>query len=525
MSIPILGIRTRLIGAFGFLTAMMLLAIGLGFHNLNVVESRYDGIMSSLLLKERVVSDWYRIIQSSIKRTTAIAQSRDEQLAFYFEGDAREATKISNQQQEKLDSLLQGNEERQLFDKLKAVRSQYIKARDSIFVARKAHESEEVTKSFFSAVYEPAAAKYLEALQNLLDHQRQGMDQAQSLAHEAASRCKLGLLWLGGIETALAVILAALITRSISHPLRQAVAVTNAVADGNLNLQVREDRQDEIGALFLALSAMVQQLRSVVLKVRRGAETIHGASNEMADGHFDLSARTESQASALEQTAASVEQMTTSVKHNSDNARQAQRLADEALKVVLDSNAEVLQLVSAMDEMHGLSDRIFAIVEIIDGISAQTNILALNAAVEAARAGEHGRGFAVVAAEVRQLAHRSAQSAKEIVSLVDQTVKSLDLGQQKAALASDGIKDIERRMVEVTQLFADISASSQEQSDGILQINEAVAHIDAVTQQNAALVEEATASISSLNDLARDLLGIVATFQVAQELHGNPVLR
>jgi methyl-accepting chemotaxis protein len=308
--------------------------------------------------------------------------------------------------------------------------------------------------------------------------------------------------------------------------LRKAVEVARTVAAGDLTSRIEVDSKDEAGQLLHALKDMNNSLTRMVSEVRNGTDTISTAAGEIASGNIDLSSRTEQQASSLEETAASMEELTSTVKQNADNARQANQLAVSASDVAVKGGSVVTQVVETMGSINASSQKIVDIISVIDGIAFQTNILALNAAVEAARAGEQGRGFAVVASEVRNLAQRSAAAAKEIKTLIGDSVEKVDAGSKLVGQAGTTMNEIVDSVKRVTDIMGEIMAASQEQSSGIEQVNQAIGQMDQVTQQNAALVEEATAAAESMQDQAAKLAQLVDTFKVGVHQHtemGRPV--
>ena len=311
-----------------------------------------------------------------------------------------------------------------------------------------------------------------------------------------------------------AVLFGLALIRGISRSLRQAVDASNAVAQGDLSRPIRVEGKDEVAQLLASLSAMQSSLVGIVGEVRQGTDTIATASSQIAAGNMDLSSRTEQQASSLEETAASMEELTSTVKQNADNARQANQLAVSASSVAVKGGHVVSQVVDTMSAINTSSKKIVDIIGVIDGIAFQTNILALNAAVEAARAGEQGRGFAVVAAEVRNLAQRSAAAAKEIKTLIGDSVDKVEEGSKQVAEAGKTMDEIVGSVKRVTDIMAEITAASQEQTAGIEQINQAITQMDQVTQQNAALVEEAAAAASSLQEQASGLSQVVSVFKL-----------
>jgi methyl-accepting chemotaxis protein len=326
-----------------------------------------------------------------------------------------------------------------------------------------------------------------------------------------------GELWvmlMTGVSLLLSAIAAWAIARSITVPLNAAVAVAKTVASGDLGQAIIPHSLDETGRLMEALRDMNQNLASIVRQVRSGTDTIATASAEISTGNLDLSSRTEEQAAALEETASSMEQLPAAVKQNADNAQQANELAASASDVALRGGVVVAQVVETMNAIDESARKIVEIIAVIDGLAFQTNILALNAAVEAARAGEQGRGFAVVAAEVRTLAQRSAAAAREIKTLITDSVDKVGAGSAlvgQAGLTMNEIVDSVRR---VTDIMGEITAASREQSTGIEQVNQAIVQMDQATQQNAALVEEAAAAAASMQEQASGLARVVSVFQV-----------
>jgi methyl-accepting chemotaxis protein len=301
----------------------------------------------------------------------------------------------------------------------------------------------------------------------------------------------------------------------------QAAAVAQAVAEGDLGVHIQVRPGDD-SSLMAALQTMRDSLRQTVSGVRQRADNVATASSEIAQGNLDLSQRTEEQASALQQTAASMEQLNSTVGHNADNARQASVLAEGATAVATRGGEVVSRVVETMRGIEGSSRRIGDIIGTIDGIAFQTNILALNAAVEAARAGEQGRGFAVVAGEVRILAQRTAEAAREVKQLITDSAARVQAGTALVDEAGNTMSDVVTQVRRVTDLVAEISAASQEQSRGVAQIGEAVSQMDQVTQQNAALVEEGSAAAESLKDQANQLLLAVAAFDLGDSDEGSP---
>ena len=343
------------------------------------------------------------------------------------------------------------------------------------------------------------------------------LDEITAAATELRNRFILfGLAALGVLATLLYFLVRATVTR----PLAEVQEVATRIADGDLTAQVVPRRDDEIGRLTRAINEIGARLSTVVGQVRDGAEHIATASQEISTGNLDLCSRTEEQAASLATTASSMDQLTTTVRQNADNARQADQLARSASDVAQKGGNTVSQVVARMDSISQASRKISDIIGVIDGIAFQTNILALNAAVEAARAGEQGRGFAVVASEVRNLAHRSAAAAKEIKSLIEASNGEVDAGSQLVAEAGATMQEVLDSVQRVTDIMSEISSASQEQTQGIEEINRSVVEMDTVTQQNAALVEEASAAAQAMHEQADALARSVRQFRLADEGNG-----
>jgi methyl-accepting chemotaxis protein len=303
---------------------------------------------------------------------------------------------------------------------------------------------------------------------------------------------------------------------AITRPIDHAREVALAIAQGDLTRHIDVAGRDETADLLRALAHMQQSLSGLVGEVRQASENIHTASNEVASGNTDLSHRTEQAASSLQQTASSMEQLTGNVKQSAEAAHQASQMAGSASSVAQRGGEAVSQVVATMDEINQASRKIGDIIGVIDGIAFQTNILALNAAVEAARAGEQGRGFAVVAGEVRSLAGRSAEAAREIKSLIAASVEKVDSGSRQVQDAGATMNEIVASVRRVADIIHEITAASTEQSQGIGQVNTAVNSLDQMTQQNAALVEQSAAAAESLKDQASTLHDLVARFHLAE---------
>ena len=504
---------TRLAGGFAILLAMIMVMCVVGLVSLANINDSVDTLTQRSLTKERLINDWARNIQTGVTRTTAIAKSADASLAGFFTEEAAASTRNSSALQQKIEPLIETDEEKALWQGIGKARADYLRTRDGIFKAKQEGNVEAANK-IFTQEFLPATRQFIDNINRLSALQRADID-ARAVEIEASyGNANLWMIVIGSIAVVCGLLMSVLLTRSITRPLSDAVRVARTVAANDLTSAIVVRSRDEIGQLMMALESMNANLAATVARIRTGVDSIASASGEIAAGNTDLSSRTEQQAASLEETAASMEQLSSTVKQNADSAKQANQLAAAASETASRGGATVSEVVSTMNAISASSVKISDIVSVIDGIAFQTNILALNAAVEAARAGEQGKGFAVVAAEVRTLAQRSAQAAKEIKVLIEDTVQKIGQGSGSAERAGATMQEIVSSVQRVTDIMGEIAAASAEQADGIEQVNRAVAQMDEVTQQNAALVEEAAAAAGSMQDQSADLTRAVSAFRL-----------
>jgi len=405
------------------------------------------------------------------------------------------------------------DEERQALAQIVAARAPYRESVDKAIDAATAGRPDDTTRILLKET-RPLQNAYFKALDQFKDLERRLMEETTANVSQTATAASSLMLAVSIIAAACGLVLAWLLTRSITRPLGAAVQVANSVAAGDLSTVIHPVGRDESAQLLHALKAMTQSLATLVGTVRETSDSIATGSGQIATGNADLSQRTEEQASNLQQTAASMEQLSSAVKHNADTAREATHEAQDATAAASQGGEMVGQVVRTMEEISANSRKIADIIGVIDGIAFQTNILALNAAVEAARAGEQGRGFAVVAGEVRSLAQRSAQAAREIKSLIGTSAERVEAGAGLVDQAGRTMSEIVQRVQRVSELISHISTASDEQTRGIGQVSEAVSQLDTVTQQNAALVEESAAAADSLDQQARRLVEAVGVFRL-----------
>ena len=423
------------------------------------------------------------------------------------------ARKMIAEQMKTIDTLVQSEKGKEILTRMYQHRTDFLRVGDQYIALAQQGQKDETAK-FLEEQMRPVQRAYQANIQEQVDYQSQVTMAAAARAEDAAAALQRDVMIAGALAIAIALFLAITIIRSITRPLALAVEAADRVANGDLSGNIVAQSNDETGHLLAALQRMQQSLVNTVSSVRQNAEGVASASSQIASGNNDLSARTEQQASALEETAASMEELGSTVRQNADNARAANQLAMSASTVAVQGGDVVAEVVKTMKGIDESSHKIADIISVIDGIAFQTNILALNAAVEAARAGEQGRGFAVVASEVRSLAGRSAEAAKEIKTLITDSVERVEQGTQLVDKAGATMTEVVNAIRRVTDIMGEISAASSEQSAGVGQVGEAVTQMDQATQQNAALVEEMAAAASALNAQAGELVSAVAVFKL-----------
>src|SRR5450830_1292364 len=523
-------VGTRLIAAFFGVALLGVIVAGIGIFNMGKIDTMAGDMYHHELLGLSYIKE-ANIALTKVGRARSnflLATTPEERST--RQADITKYLDINKANLAKAQPLFVTPAARELFARFATVDAEYRSTMQEALALATAEPLSQHSAELDALLNKTRAhANELDGVLDTLSQQKE--ERAKVAAEQAssvyqASRSFMIALVVGSLGVGLAF--GALITRSLTRQLggepAYAVKIAGAIAEGDLTVDIRTARHDDSSLLY-AMKGMRDKLVGIVSQVRVGTETINTASGEIAQGNLDLSSRTEEQASSLEETASSMEELTSTVRQNADNARQANVLAGAASDVAGKGGAVVGQVVQTMESINASSRKIVDIISVIDSIAFQTNILALNAAVEAARAGEEGRGFAVVASEVRNLAQRSSQAAKEIKTLIGDSVEQVEIGSRLVHDAGKTMDEVVASVRQVADIMQEITAASAEQSAGIEQVNQAVLQMDQVTQQNAALVEEAAAAAESLQDQAQILTELVGVFRLhaqAQQLFVAP---
>jgi methyl-accepting chemotaxis protein len=507
-------IGTRLVAGFVMVILFGLAVALLGWRQLAGVDQMVSSLADQRMSMVLQISELKDNVNVAALSARDIVLAGQDTAVVERERKRREGMRTRNPKL--LEALQNGattDAEKDALAQMATMRVAYTKSMDKVLKAAAEGKQEEAARINLQET-RPIQDTYFEALDKFKDTQLALMQGTASDINRTTTRASWLMLAIAAVSTLCGLVLAALLTASITRPLGNAVEVARAVSQGDLSTPIQPQGRDEPAELLRALKTMTESLSAIVGTVRQASDSIVVGSGQIATGNADLSQRTETQASSLQQTAASMDELSSTVKNNAETAQEATRLAQEASHAATQGGEVVGKVVHTMDEINAKSRRIADIIGVIDGIAFQTNILALNAAVEAARAGEQGRGFAVVASEVRALAQRSAQAAREIKTLIGASAETVESGTQLVEQAGRTMSDIVARVKQVSDLVSEIGNASHEQSQGIGQINEAVSHLDNATQQNAALVEESAAAAESLDQQARKLVEAVSRFRL-----------
>lgn len=508
-----LKLGARLSLGFGSVLLLTAVLMAVSLWRMQDAASATSHITEHRMQVERLIARWAGYVRENTIRLDALGKLYYPELRADIEKAMVQASKENDAVEQQLDGMITNPQARELYDVVKANRLAFGKLEAAAEVARRDKEFE-VAKDLTNVQMPAAREAYEKSIQALLQYQQDLID-AESNELEAENAMAFWLVTgVGAASLLLGLLFAYGITRSVTRPLAVAVDYARAISNRDLTRHVDVKGRDEMAELLQALKQMNTNLLAVVLRVQEGSESIASASSQISAGTIDLSARTEEQASSLSETAATMEELTTTVQQNAENARKANQLATRSATVAGESGNVVSQVVSTMARIDEHARQMAEIITVIDGIAFQTNILALNAAVEAARAGEQGKGFAVVASEVRSLAQRSAQAAREVKTLIEGSVAATTEGNTLVAKARDTMEGTVQSIRQVVDIMSEIAAASDEQSSGIAQVNQAVAQMDDVTQQNASLVQQASAASGSLQGQAAELAGLVRTFRV-----------
>jgi methyl-accepting chemotaxis protein len=513
-----LRIGTRLWIAFIAMIGISILIGSLGILQISRVNAGADMLANNWMPSIRVLGD-IRASANALRRAHLrhVLETTPEGKAAQIAVANKAEAQLAASWKEYYPALLSDDNERKLADDIRAKLDQWLKTDAALVELSNAGAARfDQARAFATG---KSAADFTSALNAISTdvnlNNKGGLEEGEKAksVYSAALVMAIGCMVISAL---FGLVFAWFITRSVVTPIKQAVEMANTVAAGDLTSRVDALGQDEAAQLLLALSRMQDNLVQVVSGVRQNAESVATASSQIAQGNADLSQRTEEQASALQETAATMEQLGSTVRNNADNAKQANQLAQSAATIAAQGGEVVGRVVSTMDGISDSSRKIGDIIGVIDGIAFQTNILALNAAVEAARAGEQGRGFAVVAGEVRTLAQRSAEAAKEIKALIGRSVEQVEQGSHLVDEAGKTMEGIVNSIQRVSDIVAEITSATVEQSSGVQQVGDAVSQMDQVTQQNAALVEESAAAAESLKNQGQQLVEAVAVFKLAR---------
>lgn len=506
----------RLTLAFLLMMLLFLLMTGIGLWALTDITKLVGNVVNGGTTKERLLRDWLGETKSNAVRAVVLARTSDAALAVTLTPALQATSQQISDLQQRVGEMLSTAESKALFAAVGESRQLYIAARTAAIDSRKAGNPDEAVRVVDTRMI-PAVNAYVAAMQRLVDHEGSYVDRN---GQDAIASASAGRVTFGGAAVAILCLAMGIlfwIVTAITRPLLKSLKIVEAISGGDLSRPVRVSSTGEARRLMAALETMRQALSHQVGAIRVAAGSVGLASREISQGNTDLSSRTEAQAAALAETASSLEELTVAVKNNADSAREADQLASDASHIALRGGQAMRGMVSTITGISASSKKIADIIGVINQIAFQTNILSLNAAVEAARAGEQGKGFAVVAAEVRALAQRSAQAAKEIESLIADSAGQVAAGVREVEGVGKTMADIVAAVKHLSEINATIATASREQLMGLEHIGNAVTHLDSTTQQNAALVEQTAAAAANMSQQVDAMANLVTHFVVEQQ--------
>ena len=512
----------RLLATFVTVLLLTLAGSAIGVWSLRSVDAATRQAIENNVATERLVADAYRLQAINTERYKAMALSSEPEVGEILSADIERTQTHYRELMDQLATRLQTPAEQALLTGTHDKAQDFQAAVKELVAARDFGLTERIRK-VFAERFEPSAAALLGSLQQLAQSQRDAIDAAGAQIAQSSQRAQVALTLFCATALLLGSVLTWWLVRSISRPIGTANATAQRVSSLDLRENIEGHNRDEAGQLLLSLNTMQEALRTLVMQVRQSAQSVRLAAHEIAQGNADLSERTEGTASSLQQTAAALEQVTQRLHQSTETAARAEHMASQASAVATEGGNAMAQVVHTMQNIQQSSRKVEEVTGVIDSIAFQTNILALNAAVEAARAGEQGRGFAVVAAEVRQLAMRAGEAAREIKGLIATSAQNVETGTALVNGAGHTMGQIVESIRNVASMISDISTTTLSQTRDINDINTAVARLDQMTQQNSALVEESAAASEGLRHQANELTHLISQFVLPPQHEALPV--
>ena len=512
----------RLLATFVTVLLLTLAGSAIGVWSLRSVDAATRQAIENNVATERLVADAYRLQAINTERYKAMALSSEPEVGEILSADIERTQTHYRELMDQLATRLQTPAEQALLTGTHDKAQDFQAAVKELVAARDFGLTERIRK-VFAERFEPSAAALLGSLQQLAQSQRDAIDAAGAQIAQSSQRAQVALTLFCATALLLGSVLTWWLVRSISRPIGAANATAQRVSSLDLRENIEGHNRDEAGQLLLSLNTMQEALRTLVMQVRQSAQSVRLAAHEIAQGNADLSERTEGTASSLQQTAAALEQVTQRLHQSTETAARAEHMASQASAVATEGGNAMAQVVHTMQNIQQSSRKVEEVTGVIDSIAFQTNILALNAAVEAARAGEQGRGFAVVAAEVRQLAMRAGEAAREIKGLIATSAQNVETGTALVNGAGHTMGQIVESIRNVASMISDISTTTLSQTRDINDINTAVARLDQMTQQNSALVEESAAASEGLRHQANELTHLISQFVLPPQHEALPV--